>query len=112
MIRNRTTLEIDTGNFIKRCRVSKSMTGQQLGKILNVSQQQISRYECGITSINIHTLQEILIALDKNWHDFFVSILQNHSYKKFDIKDEKLKLLILNQQNLNIKSNLALLNDD
>ncbi|EMT6576920.1 helix-turn-helix domain-containing protein [Providencia rettgeri] len=112
MIINRVTLEIDTGNFIKRCRISKSMTGKQLGEILNVSQQQISRYECGITSINIHTLQEILIALDKNWHDFFFSILHKYSTKQFDIKDEELKLLILNQQNLNIKSNLILLNDD
>lgn len=75
MIRNRTTLEIDTGNFIKRCRVSKSMTGQQLGEILNVSQQQISRYERGETSINIETLGRILSILDKDWSDFFLSVL-------------------------------------
>ncbi|KSW19872.1 fimbrial operon regulator, partial [Proteus mirabilis] len=37
------------------------MTGAELGKLLNISQQQISRYERGINKIPIDILFHILI---------------------------------------------------
>ncbi|MGC6599870.1 helix-turn-helix domain-containing protein, partial [Escherichia coli] len=49
----------------------KSLTGAQLGELLDVSQQQISRYENGITSINIETLDMILKLLDADWSEFY-----------------------------------------
>ncbi|MEX5923858.1 helix-turn-helix domain-containing protein [Providencia hangzhouensis] len=36
-----------TAKYLKSARIEKSLTGTELGKLLNLSQQQISRYENG-----------------------------------------------------------------
>lgn len=69
------SLRKDIGNFIRESRISKSLTGSQLGKLLDVSQQQVSRYENGITSISIETLDTILQILDIEWSDFYRKVL-------------------------------------
>lgn len=75
MNRNKESLQKDIGNFIRNSRKNKTLTGAELGKHLHISQQQISRYERGETSINIETLGRILSILDKDWSDFFLSVL-------------------------------------
>ncbi|MDV5227664.1 helix-turn-helix domain-containing protein [Providencia manganoxydans] len=69
------SLRKDIGIFIRESRISKSLTGTQLGNLLDVSQQQISRYENGITSINIETLDTILQILDIEWSEFYRKVL-------------------------------------
>ncbi|EPT9145970.1 helix-turn-helix domain-containing protein [Proteus mirabilis] len=68
-------LRKNIGNFIRESRIRKSLTGAQLGELLDVSQQQISRYENGITSINIETLDMILKLLDADWSEFYRKVL-------------------------------------
>ncbi|MBQ0634217.1 helix-turn-helix transcriptional regulator, partial [Proteus mirabilis] len=46
------------------------LTGQDLAIILNVSQQQISRYENGTTNITVTLLNKILMILDSSWSEF------------------------------------------
>ncbi|EKT58848.1 fimbrial operon regulator [Providencia rettgeri Dmel1] len=46
------------------------ITGKDLGAMLNVSQQQISRYENGVTNITVGMLNEILNILDVSWEEF------------------------------------------
>lgn len=58
------------GYFIRYKRKDLNMTGKTLGIMLNVSQQQISRYEKGITKINITLLNDILIILGVSWDEF------------------------------------------
>lgn len=67
-----------TGHYIRDARIKKSLSGEQLGALLHVSQQQISRYENADTSINIETLYVILQALDKDWSDFFSHVIQKY----------------------------------
>ncbi|HCZ8414367.1 TPA: helix-turn-helix transcriptional regulator, partial [Proteus mirabilis] len=43
---------------------------QDLAIILNVSQQQISRYENGTTNITVTLLNKILMILDSSWSEF------------------------------------------
>lgn len=57
------------GLFLRSARKEKKLTGKKLAKLMNVSQQQISRYETGITSITLDQLNELLIILDKSWFD-------------------------------------------
>lgn len=59
------------GFFLRRTRKEKNMTGTQLAKLMNISQQQISRYEIGVTSITVDQLGQFLKILDKNWIDVF-----------------------------------------
>ncbi|UNH39013.1 helix-turn-helix domain-containing protein [Moellerella wisconsensis] len=53
------------GAFLRIARKEKKMTGKQLALLMNISQQQISRYEIGITSITLDQLEKLLIVLDK-----------------------------------------------
>lgn len=79
-------LRIDIGLFLKKSRINKSLTGFELGQLLNVSQQQISRYERGETSISIELLDIMLKTLDKNWADFFFAVIANHADEVYELK--------------------------
>lgn len=83
------SLSIDIGNFLRESRKDKSLSASQLGNLVKLSQQQVSRYELGITTINVEMLDLFLIALGKNWSDFFFAVMANHSS---EIKRLKLNL--------------------
>ncbi|MDE5308727.1 helix-turn-helix transcriptional regulator [Providencia stuartii] len=68
---SRTVFTKAIGKEIHKLRKERSMTGKDLAKLVNVSQQQISRYECGVCNITIDTLIVILNALDVSLTDFF-----------------------------------------
>lgn len=52
------------GAVIKQIRRECGMTGAELAKKLNVSQQQMSRYERGINKISVDMLFNLSIALN------------------------------------------------
>lgn len=58
------------GFFIRNKRKRMDITGKDLGVMLNVSQQQVSRYENGITNITVTMLNDILEILDVSWEEF------------------------------------------
>lgn len=58
------------GCFIKSKRKRMDITGKDLGVMLNISQQQVSRYENGITKITVTMLNDILNILDVSWEEF------------------------------------------
>lgn len=76
---NNKYLSQDIGMFLKKARKDKSLTAAQLGCLVHLSQQQVSRYELGITKINIEMLDVFLTVLDKDWADFFFSVMACHS---------------------------------
>ena len=86
MMKSNISLRKDIGSFLRTARKSKSLTGLQLAEILEVSQQQVSRYERGETSINIETLDFLLDVLDKDWPEFFFSVLVNYSEEIVEMK--------------------------
>lgn len=49
-----------------------NITGKDLGVMLNISQQHVSRYENGITKITVTTLNDILNILDVSWEEFIL----------------------------------------
>lgn len=62
------------------------MTGAELGKLLNISQQQISRYERGINKIPIDMLFHILDIFDISISDFFEKVSKRIITLKYKIK--------------------------
>lgn len=76
------------GIFLRKSRKEKNLTGKQLAKLMHVSQQQISRYETGKTSLTIDQLSHLLHLLGKNWVDL-ISFVQSEC--DIDIKLEKEK---------------------
>lgn len=62
-------ISVQVGAFLRKSRKEKNMTGKQLAKLIGISQQQISRYEMGITSITLDQLDIFLSILGKRWVD-------------------------------------------
>ncbi|MEI9747925.1 helix-turn-helix domain-containing protein [Moellerella wisconsensis] len=69
---NSTILNKKIGCFIKNKRKRMNITGKDLGVMLNISQQHVSRYENGITKITVTTLNDILNILDVSWEEFIL----------------------------------------
>ncbi|MCU6274036.1 helix-turn-helix domain-containing protein [Morganella morganii] len=51
------------GSLIRDERGQQRLTGQNLAKLMNISQQQISRYECGKSHLSIELLFRFFQAL-------------------------------------------------
>lgn len=76
------------GQHIRTARRKKGISGRQLGKKVDISQQQISRYERGVNKLELDTLIKI--------------------FKKLDIESDD----ILNILNTVIKNQLGMQNSD
>ncbi len=77
------------GKFLRKARKEKDMTGKQLAKLMHVSQQQISRYETGRTSLTLDQLSLLLTSLDKSWVELIQAIeIEIESEKKLMNKKE------------------------
>lgn len=73
-------INVRIGNLIKKLRRNKGISGAELAEKLNVSQQQISRYERGITKLNIEKLIELKIHLDLDLSNLTSEIEKEISY--------------------------------
>nr|ELR5042322.1 helix-turn-helix transcriptional regulator [Providencia stuartii]ELR5084508.1 helix-turn-helix transcriptional regulator [Providencia stuartii] len=75
------------GRQIYLTRRSRGLTGKELADKLNVSQQQISRYERGVCRINIDMLIYLLNQLGEPLDSFFHNvsiILKEYSPKSYE----------------------------
>ncbi|MBX7021116.1 XRE family transcriptional regulator [Providencia rettgeri] len=77
-----TNVTIYIGTYLKHRRKAVGLTGAQLASRLNISQQQVSRYERGKNSITIQGLLDILQALDKDWSDYYYYVIANNFSNK------------------------------
>ncbi|MDR2225292.1 MAG: helix-turn-helix domain-containing protein [Providencia sp.] len=59
------------GIFLRKIRTEQGLTGTDVANILHISQQQISRYERGISNISLGMLFYLLTALNVNIHSLF-----------------------------------------
>ncbi|HEM8292666.1 MULTISPECIES: helix-turn-helix transcriptional regulator [Providencia] len=84
----KSSLNKDIGNFLRESRKDKSLTAKQFGCLVKLSQQQISRYELGVTTINVEMLDVFLTALGKTWSDFTFDVMAYHSDEIRKLKNE------------------------
>ena len=63
-------LNSEIGDFIRMIRIQKGLTGAQLGKLVGVSQQQISRYERGSNGLSLPDFIFILSVMNVSFSDF------------------------------------------
>ncbi len=59
------------------------MTASDFGHALNVSQQQLYLYEAGEYDISLNLLLLCLEVLDKDWDDFYCSVISDKYAKKY-----------------------------
>ncbi|MEX6226443.1 helix-turn-helix domain-containing protein [Providencia hangzhouensis] len=72
----------ETGKFLKSARIEKCLSGTEVGKLLYLSQQQVSRYENGLCNISIYMLNNYLHALGKDWSDYYYYVIGTNSSNK------------------------------
>lgn len=65
------------GIELRKLRKSYSLSGRELAGIMNVSQQQISRYECGVCAIPTDVLIIILGFFKITRFEFFKGVYLN-----------------------------------
>ncbi|HGM9948934.1 TPA: helix-turn-helix domain-containing protein [Providencia rettgeri] len=70
------------GNHLRKARVSKGLSGNELGSIIHLSQQQVSRYELGINKLSLDKLIEIVIFLDIDINEVTKIIAKQVEYEK------------------------------
>lgn len=63
------------GLYLRGVRKEQNLTGGELAKILNISQQQISRYETGQTKLTFEMMDRILMTFNKSWRDLFNHVI-------------------------------------
>ncbi|WP_243895645.1 helix-turn-helix domain-containing protein, partial [Providencia rettgeri] len=84
------------GIKIKARRKELGLSGASLAKILNISQQQISRYENGINKIPLNHLVSIAVALKCPIDWFFQGCISDEDYSIQDsnmgIKNQEYKI--------------------
>nr|ELR5233553.1 helix-turn-helix transcriptional regulator [Providencia rettgeri] len=73
------------GNHLRKARVSKGLSGNELGSIIQLSQQQVSRYELGINKLSLDKLIEIVIFLDIDINDITKLIIKQVEYEKKEL---------------------------
>lgn len=76
-----TYLNCKVGSFIRKRRVMMKISGRSLGLMVHMSQQQISRYERGITSFTIPQLDFFFTALNISWDEFIYDVIMDMDTK-------------------------------
>lgn len=72
-------INIAIGRQIMLLRKSQGLSGQELARILSVSQQQISRYEIGACKVDIGTLVIMLTHFQVSLRVFFQNVFNSFS---------------------------------
>ncbi|HGM9948376.1 MULTISPECIES: helix-turn-helix domain-containing protein [unclassified Providencia] len=72
------------GVVLRRIRKNNNLTGADLAKILNISQQQVSRYERGVTKFTVDMLLSMSIALNVSFESIIKSIIAEIKISKID----------------------------
>lgn len=63
------------GRQLKRLRLEQNLSGVQLGKILNISQQQVSRYEHGATVLSVETITALCLYFNISLEQFLAPLI-------------------------------------
>ncbi|CAG9408806.1 hypothetical protein NVI2019_GHJFPKLH_00401 [Providencia alcalifaciens] len=70
------------GNHLRKARVRKGLSGQELASIIQLSQQQVSRYELGVNKLSLDKLIEIAILLEMDIHEITTMIARQFEKEK------------------------------
>ncbi len=63
------------GLYIRYAREQKRLSGSELARRLNVSQQQVSRYENGESTVNLLMMNKIVHALGLSWDELIRQVI-------------------------------------
>ncbi|WP_272662696.1 helix-turn-helix domain-containing protein [Providencia sp. PROV111] len=64
------------GLFLRKNRLNADLTGKELGQLMYISQQQISRHETGVCNLTITQLDNYLMVLGVSWSEFIREVIK------------------------------------
>lgn len=70
------------GQYLKKKRLESGLTGAEIGKLLHISQQQISRYERGENTVSLSVALFFLNTLGCSVEEFFNYLLSEIEMKE------------------------------
>lgn len=70
------------GDFLKESRNSVGLSGREMSEIVRISQQQISRYENGLSSLTVYQLDDFLKKNGISWLDFVFFLMEQDKGKE------------------------------
>ena len=73
--RLRKDIDFIVGRQLKALRLKKTLNGTQLGKMLGISQQQVSRYENGVTTLSIDAIVTICLCFNLSLKEFLAPLM-------------------------------------
>ncbi|MFI3300380.1 MAG: helix-turn-helix transcriptional regulator [Candidatus Gastranaerophilales bacterium] len=94
--------KISFGNNVKKIRISKNLTQEQLSEMIEIDLRQLARIESGNSFVTAETLEKICITLQIQPKDLFdYDLLNNKKSNEFIELEKK-----YNQIDLNIRKKL------
>lgn len=72
------------GLFLKKCRYERSLSGSEVAGQIMVSQQQLSRYERGVSAVGLFQLDKILQAYGVSWDRFVSEAIVDIPYSSYE----------------------------
>ncbi|CAG9411921.1 helix-turn-helix domain-containing protein [Providencia alcalifaciens] len=79
------------GRFIRNARIGKGLSEKELASLISVSQQQISRYERGISTLSIENILRILNALNIHFDEFSSMVIKPEQNRLFNLLIDELE---------------------
>ncbi|HDS6842425.1 TPA: helix-turn-helix transcriptional regulator [Morganella morganii subsp. morganii] len=87
---NEREISLFIGQQIMKRRKSSGLSGKALAELLGLSQQQISRYEQGVTNIRASTLLQLSFLFNVDVKSFFIDCIENNNkLRKLNYKEKK-----------------------
>ena len=71
----RKDIDFIVGRQLRTLRLQQALNGTQLGKILGISQQQVSRYENGVTTLSIDTIVTLCLYFNLSLKAFLAPLI-------------------------------------
>jgi transcriptional regulator with XRE-family HTH domain len=79
---------MEIGQKIRKARLAKNMTQEELGKVVGLQKSAIAKYESGrVVNIKRSTIQKLALALDLRGSDL---IIENSEKEKPTVQDDGL----------------------
>lgn len=79
------------GHFIRNARISKGLSEKELASLISVSQQQISRYERGISTLSIESILRLLNVLNIPFDEFSNKVIKPEQNRLFNLLIDELE---------------------
>ncbi|HEJ9661895.1 TPA: helix-turn-helix domain-containing protein [Proteus mirabilis] len=74
MIKTKSDINKHVGSLIRKLRVEHGLSGKELGDMIGISQQQISRYERAKSDISLNTLVKIAAGFNYTLLQFIIEM--------------------------------------